>query len=138
MSHVRCLFKDLCNLMDIVYVTEDDFGIPIVPHILIASFLEPVGLSIHVRSCVIDDDSRVVNLMAHSLGAHGCLSYLFDHLLVFNDSCVEHATHALRASPDRAVVVLIVVAQRRKPLFGPELGASYYLFLAQCFRHHKF
>lgn len=138
MSHFGCLFKDLCNLMDIVYVTEDNFGIPVVSHILIPSFLEPVGLSIHVWSCVVDNDSRVMNLVAHTLGAHGCLSYLFHHLLVFNDSCIEHATHALRASPDRAVVVLVVVAQSRKPLLCPELRASYDLFFTQGLGHHKF
>ena len=103
--------------MNVVNVTENNLRVSIEFSVLKSTFFNFVCLSIQIRSCVVNDYSRVVNDL---FGAIGCLANVLNHDFIFSYPLAEHSVHALGGAPYGAAILLIVVAQCRHPIFSPE------------------
>lgn len=107
--------------MNVVNVTENNLRVSIEFSVLKSTFFNFVCLSIQIRSCVVNDYSRVVNDL---FGAIGCLANVLNHDFIFSHPLAEHSVHALGGAPDGAAIIFVVVAQSRHPMFGSELRAG--------------
>ena len=92
--------------MDVINLTEENFGVTVVLCVFKSTLFHLICLSIQIWSSIVNNNSRVVNYRFSSIG---CFSYILNHSLIFSRSFSEQAVHALRTSPDRTAISLIIV-----------------------------
>ena len=92
--------------MDVINLTEENFRVTIVFCVFESTLFHLIGLGVQIWSCIVNDNPGVVNNRFSSIG---CFSYILNHSLVLSRSFSEQAVHALRTSPDRTAISLIIV-----------------------------
>jgi hypothetical protein len=127
-------FEDARDLVDVVDVTKDNFTITVVFCVLKSSFLQFIGLGIIVGPRIINDNPRV---MYNALGIISRLSNILYHGFILSRPLIKNSIHTLGAPPDATAILLVIIAEGRHSILGPEFGTRDQIFLRHGLGHDE-